>query len=118
MLVACTSDGGGPTPTCGDGHNVSYKNDIVPLIGHCGAELCHGGIGQSWPYAAIVSKPASECTDHRLLVAPGDPDSSYLLQKLEGVHMCAGEKMPKGGTMTTAELQTITDWICNGAPNN
>ena len=90
----------------------------MPLIGHCGGELCHGGIGQSWPYAAIVGKPASECMPQRMLVAPGDPENSYLVQKLEGTHMCMGEKMPKGGTITTAQLQTITDWICNGAPNN
>lgn len=119
-LTACTTDhGGGPDGGTCSGSSVSYKTDVVPLIGHCGGELCHGGLGPSWPYAAIVGKPGSECSDHRLLVAPGDPGNSYLLEKLEGIHMCMGERMPRGGPyFTAAQLQTITDWICNGAPNN
>lgn len=29
-----------------------------------------------------------------------------------------GTQMPKIGALPAAQIQTISDWICNGAPNN
>ncbi len=123
VLAGCSSSGHGAGPdggsNCTGAATVSFKTDVMPLIDHCGGELCHGGLGPSWPYAAIVNKPTSECTDHRMLVAPGDPANSYLMQKLEGTNLCMGERMPRGGPyFKAADLKTINDWICNGAPNN
>jgi hypothetical protein len=102
-----------------DGRSVSFQHDVVPLIGHCGGEMCHGGIGQSWPYASLVNRKADQCSDGRMFVKPGDPTNSYLLQKLEGTHMCMGVRMPKAGApLAAADMVTIADWVCEGAPNN
>jgi hypothetical protein len=102
-----------------DGRQVSFQHDVVPLIGHCGGEQCHGGIGMSWPYSSLVNKVTMQCGDGRVFVKPGDPANSYLLQKLEGTHMCMGARMPKAGSpLSAAAIQTIADWICEGAPNN
>jgi hypothetical protein len=102
-----------------DGRSVSFQHDVVPLIGHCGGEECHGGLGMSWPYASLVNKMTMQCGDGRVFVKPGDPANSYLLQKLEGTHLCTGARMPKlGMPLSAADLQTIADWICEGAPNN
>jgi hypothetical protein len=119
VLMACTSSEP-PPPTCdGDTRPTSFTTDVVALIGHCGGEQCHGGIGQSWPYAAIVDKPTPECMDGRVYVKPGDPANSYLVQKLRGVDMCMGEQMPKGPTkLSDVDLATIERWICEGAPDN
>jgi hypothetical protein len=100
---------------------VSFSTDVAPLINHCGAEGCHGGIlgKPSWPYAQLVNVATTECTDGRVIVKPGDPASSYLIQKLVGVDLCSGVRMPRLGTpLTDAGVKKIEDWICQGAANN
>jgi hypothetical protein len=50
-----------------------------------------------------------------LRVDPGDPDSSYLIQKLEGT-AASGERMPLGGTpLAQADIDVIRQWITDGA---
>jgi hypothetical protein len=49
-------------------------------------------------------------------VKPGDPDNSYIIQKLEG-HAAVGARMPFGGPYLTADtVSFIRQWISNGAP--
>lgn len=87
---------------------------------------CHGGVspaeGMSLAagssYAALVGVTAEQCNDGRKRVAPGKPSQSYLLDKVMGVDMCFGTKMPKMGMLSQAQVQTISDWICTGAPDN
>jgi hypothetical protein len=105
--------------TCGT-TPMSFRTDIAPLVGHCGGEGCHGGIQLlTWPYQALINVPAADCSDGRMIVKPGDPANSYLVQKLAGVQMCSGVRMPRLGTpLSDASMQKIEDWICQGAPNN
>jgi len=128
LLAGCGSDaraldaGGGDGGT-GDGGGVvvSFQRDVVPLVNHCGTELCHGLIsgGPTWPYSALVNVVASECTDQRLIVKPGDPAGSYLIQKLLGTPLCSGVRMPKLAVpFTEAAMQKLEDWIRQGAANN
>jgi hypothetical protein len=50
-----------------------------------------------------------------LRVAAGDPDNSYLIQKLEGT-AASGQQMPLGGTpLDPAVIADIRLWIANGA---
>ena len=50
-----------------------------------------------------------------LRVAPGKPDESYLVQKLEG-HAAVGARMPLGGPYLDAEtIGLIRQWISAGA---
>jgi hypothetical protein len=117
ILITGCSDPPATTATCTD-TPVSYQHDVVPLIGHCGGEQCHGGIGQSWQYASLVGVATTECHDGRELVVPGDPANSYLIQKLEGAHLCMGVRMPIGGALSQPQIDTIATWICQGADNN
>jgi hypothetical protein len=97
---------------------VSFQHDVVPIIGHCGGQLCHGASGTSWPYTSLYNQSSTECAG-RMLVKPGDPSGSYLMNKLEGVDMCSGTAMPRGGApLTSAQLATLSNWICQGAHNN
>jgi hypothetical protein len=49
-----------------------------------------------------------------LRVAPGLPDESYLVQKLEGT--AGGAQMPLGGApLDATEIAAIRQWITNGA---
>jgi len=54
-----------------------------------------------------------------MLVAPGDPEASYLIHKLEGRAGIAGDRMPQGGPfLSSADIAVIRSWIQAGAPNN
>lgn len=51
-------------------------------------------------------------------VAAGNPDNSYLIQKLEGT-AAVGDRMPQGGPfLNQATIDMIRQWIADGAPNN
>lgn len=109
-LIACPSSG-----------PVSFKTDVAPLIGHCtNGDGCHGvGRLMTWPYQALVNVVAADCSDQRVIVKPGDPSASYLINKLLGVDLCSGARMPPQGTpLSDANLATIEAWICQGAANN
>jgi len=110
----------------------SFAGDIEPIFARScgGAELCHGGLirfGDSgppaiWPYDSLVNVKASRdpCAASEDLVKPGSLEGSYLMHKLMGVGMCEGTvRMPRIGVpLPNADLQSIADWICDGAKNN
>jgi hypothetical protein len=51
-------------------------------------------------------------------VAAGDPDSSYMLHKIEGLPGISGGQMPLGEKpLPQATIDAIRQWIVNGAPN-
>ena len=68
-------------------------------------------------YAAMVDVPSRERPDLKL-VAPGDPDASYLIHKLEGRAGIVGLRMPLNGPpyLTPGQILVIRRWIELGAP--
>jgi hypothetical protein len=63
--------------------------------------------------------------DGRLRAAPGDPEHSYVIDKLTSHNLCSGSGMPKGfgfngkwKPLPAAEIQKVYDWICAGAKND
>lgn len=100
---------------------VTLSGDVQPILSqHCSGLECHGNFfAAGKTFGDVVGQPASECQDGRLLVSPGAPGQSYVYQKVTGADLCAGEKMPRfGNALDAAELQTIHDWICDGASND
>src|SRR5262249_51904784 len=69
--------------------------------------------GMAW--SNIVGVPSME--DPNLpRVAPGNPDGSYLILKLQGSAGIVGERMPFGGPyLSQAEIDVIRKWILDGA---
>jgi len=65
-------------------------------------------------YAGLVNVSSTECTTKKR-VLPGDSANSYLMNKLTGLNMCFGSKMPKTGSISQAQLDTIQAWIDSGA---
>jgi hypothetical protein len=54
-----------------------------------------------------------------LRVAPGDPENSYLLHKLEGRSGIFGDRMPETPPyLTDGQIAIIRRWIEIGAPRN
>lgn len=69
-------------------------------------------------YAQLVNVPSSGKAG-AVRVVPGNPDGSYLIQKLEGRTDIAGSRMPLGGPfLPQADIDVIRAWIAQGAPNN
>jgi hypothetical protein len=87
----------------------------------CAVSGCHSGAGApqglrldaSTSYAMLVDVASTQTGTLR--VDPGNPDDSYLIQKLEG-GAAVGGQMPLGRTpLTQATIDVIRQWITDGA---
>jgi hypothetical protein len=108
------------TAGCANSHGgVKLSTDVAPIADmHCAGIECHGGWRGHW-YTDWVGVSAYECADGRNLVTPGDPDHSYVIQKLRGEDLCSGGRMPRLGLpLSDQQIQTIVDWVCAGATND
>jgi len=107
-----TTDAADPECT-GVATAVGYQKDIVPILNGCTGELCHSA--PTW--STLVAQPSHECCSGRLLVAPGHPSDSYLVDKLRGQSLCDGVRMPAGDpALPASDIDVIVSWICEGAP--
>ena len=69
-------------------------------------------------YSNLVNKPSARKAG-AVLVVPGDPDNSYLIQKIEGRAGIAGVRMPFNGPyLSEGQALILKRWIEIGAPNN
>ena len=70
-------------------------------------------------YASLIDV-ASRGKAGAVRVVPGDPDHSYILQKLEGAPAIVGERMPRTGGpyLTEGQISIIRRWIETGAKND
>jgi hypothetical protein len=129
MVSSTTSTGtGGSAPalepsgfSC-SGKMPSLTNDVIPITSeNCATtSACHSAMqSSSGFYGMLVNQISEECSDLRLDVKPGDPEHSYVIDKLTGRNICSGVPMPRGEPMLpAAQIQTLYDWICEGAPQN
>jgi hypothetical protein len=125
------SDLTGPTPNL-EVSFASIQREIFSTTDSSGRTACincHNAAGA--PFAAGLN--LTEAVAYNMLVGvgattkagavrviPGDPDASYLVQKLEGARGIVGERMPRttGPFLTAGQMLVIRRWIRDGAPNN
>lgn len=92
-------------------------NVFTPIctVCHAGANAPHGlRLDAADSYGLLVGVPSVEVPS-LLRVKAGDPDNSYLIQKLEG-HAAVGARMPLGGPyLPTDVIAVIRQWITAGA---
>jgi hypothetical protein len=78
---------------------------------------CHRNFAD---YNTLTTHSVSRCGNDKLATA-GDPANSAFLELVQGTN-CGGFLMPRGCSRTpcisAADIQTFTDWINAGAPNN
>ncbi len=92
---------------------ITSKNCATSAACHLG-DATASGIMSS--YVGVLSE---ECTDGRLFVKPKDPEHSYVINKITDKNLCGGVPMPNMGTpLSSTDIQTIYDWICEGAPDH
>jgi hypothetical protein len=140
VLVACAafsacdeklSSVAGPTPSL-EPTFASIQHEIFESADSAGRNACtqchtntgrnpSGGLNLNHDVAydqivnaAVRAKPGA------LRVIPGDPDHSYLIQKLEGSASIVGRRMPSNGPpyLTDGQILILRRWIAIGAPRN
>jgi hypothetical protein len=107
---------------------VSFEKDLMPTLKYrCGA--CHitgnepgkMALVPGKAYAALVGAESVEVPSMQR-VAPGDPEASYLIHKIQGTHLDVGGqgvRMPMHqGPLPSAIISQFRAWVAAGAPNN
>lgn len=102
----------------------SFSRDVLPILGaSCGGSDCHTGgeplseldLSPARAYAELVGAAAVGCEEGTLVV-PGNPDQSYLIDKLTGGELCRGKRMPLfADPLPDAAIAQFVGWICAGA---
>src|SRR5258706_369543 len=115
------SGGGGAPPGGLQPTLASIQTNVFNV--NCAVPGCHGGAGAQhgmrldpgFSAGNLINVPSGQ--DPNLIrVIPGDPDASFIIQKLDGTQT-VGVRMPDGGPyLTTAKINVIRQWIQDGAP--
>lgn len=136
---SCRGDGAGLTES-GDlpFSGSSFAAQIQPIF-DTNCIRCHapGGIGFNGTggdqnngldltlgnsHGKLVNQLTFEAPDitPRRRVIPGEPDSSYIIQKIISDSPKFGNRMPLDGPpfLSQGEIELIRNWIEEGAPNN
>jgi hypothetical protein len=127
--------------TCGDGAGTCCGGQCIPEIlpvldgpngiqanifeASCAASACHGS---NWAPQADLELSSASVSEANLVgvhstqvdklrVAPGDPDASYLLDKLLGRNLAPGtlQQPPVGEPLCDPKIQAVEEWIAAGA---
>jgi len=108
---------------CDEDAAASFSADVMPIFkASCGGSDCHTGdsgvssldLSEAEAYAQLVDAASDGC-EGRTRVVPGDPGSSYLVEKLVGGAMCNGKRMPLFSTLPDEAVEKVVGWICAGA---
>lgn len=93
---------------------------------NCALSGCHAGgspqlgldLSAGQAFSNIVNVASTE-QPSLLRVAPGDPENSYLLQKIRGDMSISGAQMPLGrAALSAANIELVRQWIDEGALDN
>jgi mono/diheme cytochrome c family protein len=130
LLAACAGNGEGldsnGRPVAPGGGTVPLSADIKSIQANIFTPICSvchvGGaapeglrLDATDSFNLLVGVPSTEVPS-LMRVKPGDPDNSYIIQKLEG-HAAVGAQMPLGGPyLSTDTIGFVRQWIANGAP--
>ncbi len=138
-LAACGAGSGegldqnGQPLSGGDGGNVAPPVlGLAPTLAsiqanvfdvNCAVPGCHGGAGAQQGLrlnpgfsAGNLINVASPRDPNLIRVIPGNPNGSFIIQKLEGTQSL-GERMPDGGPyLPQSTIDVIRQWIQDGAP--
>jgi hypothetical protein len=128
MLLACGGSDDNTTDSAGGVPALTFteiRDDV--LLGTCAISGCHGtGSGgltldPAAPEAVYDALVNATGDAGFTLVVPGDPDGSYLVQKLEGAAGISGGPMPVPTPLSETDPDVVAGiraWIASGAPND
>jgi len=132
LLAGCTGNGqgldqngqpsgsGGGGPLTADFASI-LANVFTPICTRChsGASAPEGlQLDAAHSYALLVGVPSAEQSS-LLRVQPGDPDSSYMIRKIQGGPGISGGQMPLGGPpLPQSTIDIMRQWVTEGALNS
>lgn len=117
--------------TCAAGATATMADVQAIFSKSCGsAGNCHNKANPSAglslmpgnSHGSLVNVDTNSCGDGRKRVLPGEPSESYIIDKVMNKQLCKlgngmnSQKMPPGSTLPMADIETIANWICAGAP--
>ncbi|MFL6578799.1 MAG: hypothetical protein ACJ8MR_19400 [Povalibacter sp.] len=112
-------DEGGAAPLTATFASIQ-QNVFTPICTQChvGAQAPVGlRLDADSSYAMLVNTPSGEVPALRR-VQPGNPEASYLVQKIEGT-AAVGSRMPLNNpALPQSTIDVIKQWIANGAPRD
>ena len=125
------SDIAGPTPNLQPTLSSIQREifNVSDASGRLSCTQCHTNAGRNpsaglllvegQSFQSLVGVP-SRNKPGAVFVVPGDPDNSYLIQKLDGTTNIAGVRMPRGAGpfLTSGQISIIRRWIQLGAKND
>ena len=129
LFAACNGDGTG-VGNGGTTTGATLSGDVQPILTtNCALSGCHAGtspqegqnLSAGQTFSNVVNVPSNELPTMRR-VQPNQPDSSYLVHKIQGTHVSVGgtgDRMPQGRTpLSQSDINVIREWIQNGATAN
>ena len=113
------------TPTTGSSDQTATLSSIqseifnASCIGHHGDHETEADLDltDGMAYAELVNVRSVQVSS-LYLVEPNDAENSYLIHKLEDRASIVGDRMPPSGAITTEQIDTIKEWINDGAQDN
>ena len=102
----------------------SIQENVFNL--NCALSGCHAGpnpqqgmdLSEGQAFDNIVNVQSNEMPS-LLRVDPGNPQNSYLFQKITGATGIVGSQMPLGrAPLSAEEIEAVRQWIADGAPDN
>jgi methionine-rich copper-binding protein CopC len=128
-LAGCAGSGEGldqngepvsPAPPANSDFQEIQATIFTPICTNChvGANAPQGlRLDAANSYAMIVNVASAE-VPALLRVNPGNPDASYLVQKIQG-NAAVGGRMPLGGPpLSQAQIDLVRGWVAAGAPQS
>ena len=129
--AACAGDGTGLEAVGGGNAGPTLLADVQPILTvNCAVSGCHAGndpqqgqnlsTGRTFSNVVNVASNQLPTMDR---VEPGQPDSSYLVHKIQGTHLTqvpgSGVQMPQGRSpLSQTQIDLIRSWISAGARRN
>jgi hypothetical protein len=120
LLFGCAGELDDPGAFSGDG-GTEVKSAEMILAESCGTTGCHDNSSQAQAGLDLLSPGVENrvvdvnaigigCTS-RILVVSGDPDDSYLIDKVLNVPGICGLQMPVVGNLPSNEIEVLRQWI-------
>jgi len=101
--------------------NCAVEREV--FVARCGVEGCHGSVDPVSSLDLASPNPALRLLNMRSrccsipLVVPGDPEASFLYQKLVQPRPTCGERMPSDFPLTAAQVACVRAWIVDVRPD-
>lgn len=117
-LAGCDGGGDDPPPTFTELRERVFTPSCTFLACHSGASPAGGlGLDTDTAHTALVDAMAMGVPG-RIRVVAGDPDGSYLIEKLTATMPAAGDPMPPTAPLEAGRIELVRAWIEAGAADD